>query len=64
MGTKKWFWKGRLHREDGPAVEYPSGKKCWYLNGNLVYGYDMNNINQFNIPKKMKMSIIKHKLNV
>jgi len=29
------FWRlnGKLHREDGPAVEYPSGTKCWYLNG-------------------------------
>jgi hypothetical protein len=22
-----------LHREDGPAVEYASGSKIWYLNG-------------------------------
>lgn len=22
-----------LHREEGPAVEYPSGTKVWYLNG-------------------------------
>lgn len=22
-----------LHREGGPAVEYTSGTKCWYLNG-------------------------------
>jgi hypothetical protein len=22
-----------LHREDGPAVEYSNGSKCWYLNG-------------------------------
>jgi len=22
-----------LHREDGPAVEYPDGGKAWYLNG-------------------------------
>ena len=24
---------GKLHREDGPAIEYASGTKCWYLNG-------------------------------
>ena len=24
---------GKLHRLDGPAVEYPDGYKAWYLNG-------------------------------
>ena len=27
--------RGFLHREDGPAVEYPDGHKEWYLNGKL-----------------------------
>ena len=26
---------GKLHREDGPAIEYTSGTKGWYLNGEL-----------------------------
>ena len=26
---------GELHREDGPAIEYPDGTKHWYLNGKL-----------------------------
>ena len=34
-GFKFWYLNDLLHREDGPAVEYPSGLKCWYLNGNL-----------------------------
>ena len=25
--------KGQLHREDGPAIEYVSGYKAWFLNG-------------------------------
>jgi len=32
------FWKnadGKLHREDGPAIEYTDGSKSWYLNGEL-----------------------------
>ena len=32
-GTK--FWRlpnGKLHREDGPAVEYANGDKEWYVN--------------------------------
>ena len=34
-GTRSWYLKGVLHREDGPAVEYPSGTRKWYLNGLL-----------------------------
>ena len=32
-GTKKWYLNGKLHREDGPAIECVDGLKCWYLNG-------------------------------
>ena len=35
-GTKKWYLNDKLHREDGPAVEYADGTKCWYLNGKEV----------------------------
>jgi hypothetical protein len=31
----EWFLNGKLHREDGPAVEYVNGDKYWYLNGKL-----------------------------
>ena len=24
---------GKLHREDGPAIEYADGTKCWYVDG-------------------------------
>ena len=34
-GTKLWHLNDKLHREDGPALEYPSGSKYWYLNGEL-----------------------------
>ena len=32
-GHKEWFLNGKLHREDGPAVEYADGRKEWHLNG-------------------------------
>ena len=35
-GDKVWCLKGKLHREDGPAVEYASGYKVWYLNGKYM----------------------------
>ena len=31
-GTKRWYLNDRLHREDGPAIEWVEGDKCWYLN--------------------------------
>jgi hypothetical protein len=32
---KSWWLNGKLHREDGPAVELSSGSKYWYLNDKL-----------------------------
>jgi hypothetical protein len=32
-GDKHWRLNGKLHREDGPAVEASDGCKAWYLNG-------------------------------
>ena len=34
-GRKEWFLNGKIHREDGPAVEWPNGNKYWYINGQL-----------------------------
>ena len=31
-GDKSWYLNGKLHREDGPAIESYNGPKCWYLN--------------------------------
>ena len=30
-GTKEWLLDGKLHRIDGPAIEYANGYKEWYL---------------------------------
>ena len=33
-GTTNWYnSKDRLHREDGPAVEFTNGHKYWYKDG-------------------------------
>jgi hypothetical protein len=34
-GTKEWRLNDKLHREDGPAVEYANGNKYWYIHDNL-----------------------------
>jgi hypothetical protein len=35
IGVKSWYLNDFLHREDGPAIEYPEGHKCWLLNGKM-----------------------------
>jgi len=42
FGTKRWFNKlGQCHRDgDLPAVEWQSGEKEWWINGN-IYRYDV-----------------------
>ncbi len=34
-GTKYWYLGNKLHRENGPAVEFIVGEKYWYLNNQL-----------------------------
>jgi len=34
-GNKYWYLDGKLHREDGPAIEFSNGDKSWYLDGKL-----------------------------
>ena len=35
-GSKFWYLNDKLHREDGPAIEYANGIKYWYLKGKLL----------------------------
>ena len=32
-GDKEWRLNGKLHRLDGPAIEWMDGHKAWYVNG-------------------------------
>ena len=39
----EWFLlEGELHREDGPAIEYASGNKSWYLSGEKLTEEEFN----------------------
>ncbi|MDV7396463.1 hypothetical protein RZS08_34025, partial [Arthrospira platensis SPKY1] len=33
--SNSWWVNGKLHREDGPAIEYADGGKVWYKNNKL-----------------------------
>ena len=32
-GYKEWYVEGKLHREDGPAIEWSNGTKEWRVEG-------------------------------
>ena len=34
-GRKEWYKDGKLHRDDGPAIECADGSKHWYKDGKL-----------------------------
>ena len=34
-GTRLWFKDNKLHRENGPAAEWPNGTRRWYKDGKL-----------------------------
>jgi len=34
-GDKYWILNDKLHRIDGPAIEYSNGEKRWHINGKL-----------------------------
>ncbi len=34
-GTKFWYLNGKLHNENGPAIEFTNGNKEWRINGLL-----------------------------
>ena len=43
MGTLK----GKLHRVNGPAIEYDDGSKYWYLNGKELTEEEFNRTIKF-----------------
>ena len=51
-GTKQWYLNGKLHREDGPAIEYVDGDKYWFLK-NKFYGLEPYP------PKKYLLGVLK-----
>lgn len=37
-GDRECYKEGKLHREDGPAVEYSNGEKEWWIDGARITG--------------------------
>ena len=64
-GSKHWFLNGKLHREDGPAIECTDGSKCWYLNGKYLTEKQFNKkIKKPCENKVVEIDGIKYKLTV
>ena len=34
-GTKTWYQHGKVHRDNGPAIERSNGDKSWYQHGKI-----------------------------
>ena len=49
--AKKYCLNGKLHREDGPALEYAHGYKEWWYNG---IKYDVNSVEELMIAVLLK----------
>jgi len=41
-GAKIWYQNGKLHRLDGPAIEYASGNKEWFIEGKELSEEEFN----------------------
>ncbi len=47
-GDREWYLNGKLHREDGPAIEFTGGDNYWYLNGEELTEEEFNKRHQLN----------------
>ena len=36
FGNKRWYCNGKLHRIDGPAIEWAVGTKEYWIEGRLL----------------------------
>lgn len=62
-GCKEWSVDGHFHREDGPAVESWDGTKEWWLNNELVFCDDFDDLENYpDVSEEFKKSIIRYKL--
>ena len=63
-GTKRWRKDGKLHREDGPAVEWDNGSEEWYINDirHRLDGPAVTYMNQPNATKYWFVDGKKHRV--
>ena len=54
-GNKHWYQDGKLHRTDGPAIEYANGDKYWYIEGEEYTRVAFDAI--VNVPKVKELTM-------
>ena len=42
-GDRFWYVNGKLHRENGPAIEGVNGYRAWWVNGKELTEQEFNN---------------------
>ena len=57
LDIKRHYHDGELHREDGPAVIFPSGSQYWYRNGKEV---SMETV--LDTPEKMEAYLLEESI--
>ena len=55
-GQINWYLKDQTHREDGPAVIWPDGRKEYWLNGKRVTETDVMGYIIVEDGKEIKLS--------
>ena len=41
-GDRCWYQNGKLHRLDGPAIEWADGTRQWWINGKQLSEEEFN----------------------
>ena len=60
-GTRRYYnHANQLHRDEGPAIEYSDGTKCWYRNG-LLHREDGPAVIYHNGTRKWMLNGIPHR---
>lgn len=57
-GNKFYYLDGKLHRTDGPAVMWSSGRKFWYIDGQEYTFKEWIDLAWNDLPREKKMEFI------
>lgn len=59
FGDKYRYTNGKLHREDGPAIEFMNGDKEWWVNGerHLIDDYCIKLYGSIDHPKSIMLQV-------
>jgi hypothetical protein len=62
LDTRWYNLEGKLHKEDGPAVENANGYEAYYINDKGLTEQEFNDRNKPRINKVVEIDGVKYKL--